>query len=148
MGIKVCNIRLDKKHLELDQKNMNAFLDSVIVKLTSSNFVTTTTTDYWSVLIFYEPKKDAKSVVVVKELIGSGKEFYELLKIWRNNKAAELNLPHYLISHNAELMSVAVNKPKTISELKKIKGFGEIKTEKFGQEILAVMNLRKTKTPA
>lgn len=147
MSIKVCNIRLDKQHLQLDQNNLNAFLDTVNVKLTSSNFVTTGTIDYWSVLIFYEPKKETKNAVGESDLIGSGKEFYELLKIWRNNKAAELNLPHYIICHNSQLMAVAVNKPQTISELKKIKGFGEIKTERFGQEILAVMNLRKSKTP-
>jgi hypothetical protein len=37
-------------------------------------------------------------------------------------------------------MNIAIRKPKTISELKKIKGFGEIKTAKFGKEILKVTN--------
>ena len=139
MSIKVCNIRLDKEHLQLDQNSMNAFLDSVNVKLTSSNFVTTATKDYWSVLIFYEPKKEV-TTKGENNLIGIEKEIYEALKIWRNNKAIELNLPHYMISHNSELMNIALKKPKTISALKKIKGFGEVKTAKFGQDILAVLN--------
>ena len=70
MGIKVCNIRLDKEHLQQDQNSMNVFLDSVNVKLTSSNFVTTGTLDYWSVLIFYEPKKESKNPIPENDLIG------------------------------------------------------------------------------
>jgi len=139
MAIKVCNIRLDKEHLKLDQNRMNAFLDSVSVKLTSSNFVTTATTDYWSVLIFYDEKKQVQSHIPEKVLIGEEKEIYEALKIWRNNKAAQLNLKQFMISHNSELMNIAIHKPKTIADLKKIKGFGEVKIEKYGQDIIALM---------
>ncbi len=139
MAIKVCNIRLDKEHLQLDQNRMNAFLDAVSVKLTSSNFVTTATTDYWSVLVFYEEKKQVESPIPENVLIGEEKKTYEALKTWRNNKAAELNLKQYMISHNSELMNIALHKPKTIEDLKKIKGFGEVKTAKFGQDIIAVL---------
>ena len=86
MSIKVFNIRLDKKHLQSDQNNMNAFLDSVQVTLTSSNFVTTGTIDYWSVLIFYELKRDTRLPTPEDDLIGTDKEMYEALKIWRNTK--------------------------------------------------------------
>ena len=57
MNIKVFNIRLDKENCQNDQSKMNAFLDSVEVKLTSTNFVTTGTVDFWSAVVFYEPKK-------------------------------------------------------------------------------------------
>lgn len=139
MAIKVCNIRLDKEHLQLDQNRMNAFLDTVSVKLTSSNFVTTATTDYWSVLVFYDEKKQAESHIPESILTNEEMEIYEALKAWRNNKAAELNLKQYLISHNSELMNVAIHKPKTLAALKRIKGFGEVKTAKFGQDIIAVL---------
>lgn len=139
MSIKVCNIRLDKKHLQADQDQMNAFLDSVNVKLTSSNFVTTGTTDYWSVLIFYEAKKPMSSPLEENNLVGEDKQKYINLKAWRNNKAAELNMPHYVISHNSELIKLATSKPKTLSELKKIKGFGETKVAKYGKELLEVI---------
>lgn len=140
MSIKVCNIRLDKEHLQPDQNSMNAFLETVNVKLTTSNFVTTATIDYWSVLIFYEPKKGSKKPIPENGLIGVDHEIFEALKTWRNNKASELNLKHFMVSHNSELMNIAIRKPKTILELKKIKGFGEIKTAKFGKEILKVTN--------
>lgn len=145
MGIKVCNIRLDKQHLESDLKNLNSFLDTVIVKLTSSNFVSTATKDYWSVLIYYEPNaQQMKSSEV--HLDESEKETFEALKNWRSQKAQELNLKHYLICSNSELINIAARKPKTLSELRAIKGFGVVKTEKFGKEILSVFENRRLKS--
>jgi superfamily II DNA helicase RecQ len=44
-----------------------------------------------------------------------------------------------MISHNSELMNIAIHKPKTIADLIKIKGFGEVKIEKFGQDIIALI---------
>ena len=60
MNIKVFNIRLDKEHCQEDQNRMNQFLDSVEIKLTSTNFVTTTTVDFWSAVVFFEQKKESK----------------------------------------------------------------------------------------
>ena len=56
MNIKVFNIRLSKEFCQTDQDKMNQFLDSVEVKLASTNFVTTGTKDYWSATVFYVPK--------------------------------------------------------------------------------------------
>ena len=139
MSIKVCNIRLDKQHLEPDQSKMNAFLDAVNVRLTTSNFVTTGTVDYWSVLIFYDKKPEKQMPIIEQELTTAEEETLVALKNWRNNKSAELNLPNYMISYNSELIAIAVNKPKTITALRKIKGFGETKTAKFGKEIIALV---------
>jgi len=108
--------------------------------MTSSNFVTTGTTDYWSVLVFYDLKKEIQTALPENELAEADQELYEALKAWRNNKAAEVNLKHYLISYNSELLNIAIKKPKTLSALRKIKGFGEIKVEKYGSEILSVVN--------
>ena len=57
MNIRVFNIRLSKEFCIVDQNRMNEFLDTVEVKLTSTNFVTTGTTDYWSAVVFYDIKK-------------------------------------------------------------------------------------------
>ncbi|NHM07823.1 aldolase [Flavobacterium sp. CYK-4] len=144
MGIKVCNIRLDKQHLESDLKNLNAFLDTVSVKLTSSNFVSTATKDYWSVLIYFEPN-ERKVPVGEVFLDENEKETYQALKNWRSHKATELNLKQYLICSNTELMHIASRKPKNIDELRTIRGFGAVKTEKFGEEILSLFHTKPRK---
>ena len=140
MNIKVFNIRLSKEHCQEDQNRMNQFLDSVEIKLTSTNFVTTTTVDFWSAVVFYEPKKETKTTMVERELTDDEKKIYAALKKWRSDKAQQLMLPHYMICHNSELASIAVQKPQTLRDFKNVKGFGENKTDNYGDDIIALLN--------
>jgi superfamily II DNA helicase RecQ len=140
MNIKVFNIRLDKEHCQEDQKKMNEFLDSVDIKLTSTNFVTTTTVDFWSAVVFFEPKKESKSPVNDTELTFEQKKIYFALKKWRSDKAQQLMLPHYMICHNSELVSIALKKPQSLEDFKTVKGFGENKTANYGDDIISLLN--------
>ncbi|NHN25686.1 hypothetical protein FIA58_008345 [Flavobacterium jejuense] len=123
---------------------MNEFLDTVEVKLTSTNFVTTGTTDYWSAVVFYEPKvqlqKESKDKLCFEDLTDKEKEIFLALKEWRNDFASNLGWSAFRVCHNSHLMNIAKNKPETIDELLNIKSFGVIKTEKYGEEIISVLN--------
>lgn len=140
MNIKVFNIRLDKEYCLEDQNRMNQFLDSVEIKLTSTNFVTITTVDFWSAVVFFEPKKEIKSTVVERELTDEEKKIYAALKKWRSDKVQQLMLPHYMIFHNSELASIAIQKPQTLQNFKTVKGFGENKTAHYGDDIISLLN--------
>ena len=136
MNIKVFNIRLDKEYCHEDQKKMNEFLDSVEIKLTSTNFVTTTTVDFWSAVVFYEPKMESKSSHREVELTVEEKKIYFALKKWRSDKAQQLLFPHYMICHNSELVSIAIKKPESLEDFKTVKGFGENKIANYGDDTL------------
>lgn len=144
MNIRVFNIRLSKEFCIVDQNRMNEFLDTVEVKLTSTNFVTTGTTDYWSAVVFYEPKlqlqKESKDKLSFEDLTEKEKEIYSALKEWRNDFASNLGWSSFRVCHNSHLMTIAKSKPKTIEDLSKIKSFGEIRTEKYGEEIISLLN--------
>ena len=45
-----------------------------------------------------------------------------------------------MICHNSELIDLAMYKPSNLDELQKIKGFGKQKSERFGEDILAILN--------
>ena len=137
MNIKVFNIRLNKEHCKEDQNKMNDFLDSVEIKLTSTNFVTTSSVDFWSAVVFYETKKiavDTKIELTLKE-----KEIYSELMKWRNDLAINLGWAAFRICHNSHLISIAKMNPRTLDELKKIKNFGEKRTLNYGEEIIAIL---------
>ena len=140
MNIKVFNIRLDKEHCQEDQNRMNEFLDSVEIKLTSTNFVTTTTVDFWSAVVFYEPKKESKSAFSDTELTFEEKKIYSALKQWRNDLAKESGWSAFRICHNSHLVSIAKAKPRTFDELKSIKSFGESRTTNYGDDIISLLN--------
>jgi superfamily II DNA helicase RecQ len=144
MNIRVFNIRLSKEFCIVDQNRMNEFLDSVEVKLTSTNFVTTGSLDYWSAVVFYDTKKSIEKPKEEKpsfeDLSQNEKEIFTALKEWRNNFASNLGWSAFRVCHNSHLMAIAEAKPETLEELAKVKGFGEVRTEKYGEDILSVLN--------
>lgn len=140
MNIKVFNIRLDKENCQNDQRKMNEFLDSVEVKLTSTNFVTTGTIDFWSAVVFYEPKKVNSNQKEVIELNENEKEIFTALKQWRNDLAQKLGWSAFRICHNSHLISISKEKPQNLEELKKVKSFGESRTLNYGDDIISVLN--------
>jgi ribonuclease D len=123
---------------------MNDFLQTVQVNLTSTNFVTTNTSDYWSAVVFYTPKKVSKEKNAVKDVAVdlSPKEqiIFNALRKWRNDLAAKLDWNPYRICHNAHLMAIAKVNPESLLELEKVTGFGSARTLKYGDDIVAVLN--------
>ena len=140
MNIKVFNIRLSKEHCQEDQNRMNQFLDSVDIKLTSTNFVTTTTVDFWSAVVFFEHKKENKPTVDENELTVEEEKIYSALRQWRNDLAKESGWSAFRICHNSHLLSIVKAKPQTLEELKSIKSFGESRTANYGDDIISLLN--------
>jgi superfamily II DNA helicase RecQ len=146
MNIKVFTIRLDSAKIEADQNSLNQFLETVEFKKSSSQFVEAVP-NYWSVLVHYEPKKASNSTQSTQpetlqfiDLTDKQKEIYQALRQWRTDKSAKLDMKSYLLCHNSELMNIAIKQPTNLEELKRIKGFGDRKTERFGDDIVAVLN--------
>jgi len=141
MNVKVFNIRLSKEHCQNDQQKMNDFLDSVEIKLTSTNFVTTRTIDFWSVVVFFEPKKIiSENKFIESDLLPHERKIFKALRHWRNDLAEKLNWSAFRICHNSHLISISKTNPKTIDELEKVPGFGKNRTDKYGEDIIAVLN--------
>lgn len=148
MNVKHFRVRVSGDHLAADQEAVNRFLDSVQVKQTATHFITGLI-DYWSVLVFFEPKakqekplepiKDQISVLNYEELSNDEKDLLDSLKNWRAEKSSKLGLPQYMICHNSELITIAKLKPHTEDELRKIKGFGDYKVSRYGRDILNLL---------
>lgn len=62
----------------------------------------------------------------------------EKLQEWRTARFKKDNVPAYTIMHQSTLMTIASLAPQTKSELLRIKGFGEERFKKYGEEILAI----------
>jgi len=116
MNVKVFNIRLSKEHCQNDQANMNEFLDSVEVKLTSTNFVTTGTIDYWSAVVFYQPKvvkaQKPENRLQLDDLSTDELKTFKALRSWRNDLAEKLNWSAFRICYNSHLLEIAKKKSK------------------------------------
>jgi superfamily II DNA helicase RecQ len=144
MNIKVFNIRLTKEHCQNDQNRMNEFLNSVEVKLASTSFVTTGTIDFWSATVFFEPKviqKGKKELKLLEEeLVPNERKIFRALRSWRKDFAEKLSWPTYTICHNSHLIAIAKANPQTLQELENISSFGKTRADKYGADIIAVLN--------
>lgn len=61
------------------------------------------------------------------------------LRVWRRAKSLEEKKSSYLIATNRELQLLAVFVPQTLGELEQIPGFGKIKVEKYGNDIIVLL---------
>ena len=64
---------------------------------------------------------------------------FNRLKEWRNNKAKETTLPHYMILHQKTMVTLANFVPQSLQALKQVKGMGSKKSEKYGEELLGII---------
>ncbi|RZK06770.1 MAG: aldolase [Flavobacterium sp.] len=144
MKVNVFTIRLLSEKFVSDQKFLNDFLETVEF-IKSDVHLVEGEVNYWSVLIHFEEKKRAtkeppKWEIREEDLRPAQFDLYIELKKWRTQKSVDDNVPSFMICHNSELLNVVVKQPKTLSDLRKIKGFGELKVENHGEEILAIVN--------
>jgi uncharacterized protein YpbB len=78
-----------------------------------------------------------KKLTPVSDIPNAGL-FFEL-KNWRDQICNEQDLPIYLVANNNSLKEIANFLPRTAQHLQMISGFGKAKTEKYGAEILEMV---------
>ncbi len=61
------------------------------------------------------------------------------LRTWRLARSQEDKVPAYVVLHDATLHELAALRPQTMDELSGVKGFGPVKLERYGDDLLAVL---------
>ena len=67
-------------------------------------------------------------------------ELFHKLKLWRKSKAIKENIKPYIILSDSSLISIVNQLPKSAEELLEVRGVGEKKVEKYGDEILKLLS--------
>jgi ATP-dependent DNA helicase RecQ len=62
------------------------------------------------------------------------------LREWRRALAKEMNVPAYVILHDATLDSICRTRPRSIEQLREVPGIGERKAARFGEAILKIVD--------
>lgn len=66
-------------------------------------------------------------------------ELFERLRVWRKAEAEARLIPAFAVLTDKTLRDVAIAQPKTLVQLRVIKGIGEVKIDYFGPQILAII---------
>lgn len=101
--------------------------------------------NYFDVKQSYKvPPFRVKAYVVereIKMLKTEHPKLYKMLASWRNDFCKENNIPAYQMFSNRTLVDVSNALPIEIQDLLKIKGFGKIKVQRYGEECVNIVRI-------
>jgi DNA helicase-2/ATP-dependent DNA helicase PcrA len=63
----------------------------------------------------------------------------EALRVWRRERARADGVPAYVVAHDTTLGEIADVRPRSLPALRRVRGMGPAKLERYGPEILAVI---------
>lgn len=173
MKCRTFKIELDDDAAERSAEiKLDKFLEHLNVFQISTALVNN---QYWSVLVFYSdnlPAEISNSKVLIEPfeaiapprspaeklsklpaapaepivLTTDEENIYAALRAWRNEHSSRDGLPPYIIAHNDSLMLMAKSNPQTHEDLMQVKGFGEKRAQKYGDEILQIIGGAKNES--
>ena len=120
-------------------------ISDLILRLSAMQYIDITESQYpvvtlnelsWQVL--RGQKKVWQKMVIVKKAKAKG-ELFEALRSLRKELATKEKLPPYMIFSDATLTQMATDKPTDLELMKNIRGVGEFKLQKYGEEFLTVI---------
>lgn len=82
-------------------------------------------------------KPAARRDLEVTELTSEQNRVFEILRLWRREKAKELDVPAFVVFSDRTLRHLARLHPERVEDLHQVYGFGEAKIERFGKELIA-----------
>lgn len=75
----------------------------------------------------------------MQPLTSAQKQMEAAIKTWRRQTAAELKQPAFCIFGDKVLRSIAIEHPRTLSDLMEIKGLGKVKVERWGDALCNIL---------
>lgn len=120
-------------------------ISDLILRLSAMQYLDITESQYpvvtlnelsWQVL--RGQKKVWQKMVIVKKAKAKC-ELFEALRSLRKELATKEKLPPYMIFSDATLTQMATDKPTDLELMKNIRGVGEFKLQKYGEEFLTVI---------
>lgn len=148
MRIKTFEIRIDPMTRERDERAVNDFISTVRVSRLHCGCLRSRSS--WTVMVVYNEQPGtaaAEQAARIGESVPEGVELtplecerFDALRTWRNDRAAAMGHKPFVIASNRDLINVAQSAVETPDDLLSIAGFGPRKVERYGEEIIAVLD--------
>ena len=149
MQCKIFSVPLESaKGLDSEPK-LNDFLNATNVKRVFASIANQPEGPVWSVLFFYEdgaqmtqktPASPDATVDLNTPLTGEQVRSIVALKKWRSDQAALESVPLYMVAQNKWLEEFVRMPVRTLDDLKKVRGLGEWRVQKYGAKIVEILS--------
>ncbi len=120
-------------------------IKALIQRLTATQYLTLTESEYPVVQLtetaFAVLKNEATvwQKIVKTHKAEADDDVFSALRKLRKSLAEQEGIPPYLIFADSTLRDMSVHLPTTISQMRQIKGVGEVKLDKYGEKFLAAL---------
>ncbi|MBU3915145.1 HRDC domain-containing protein [bacterium] len=135
MPFQIINIPFDPALELFSEAGLNDFLLNKKLISWQAEFFQQSGRSYWSVFLEYESVSKQKEIPKLN-LTPEQELLFQKLREWRKEQAEKQGIPVYVIANNQILGEMVTRQPKTLEDLKQIKGFGDKKVTDYGKEIL------------
>jgi DNA helicase-2/ATP-dependent DNA helicase PcrA len=121
-----------------------------IVEVTSGAAVLSIGAVRIKVALGSDVRVDGKTVTLVGPAVGltggmpGTTDGEQALRTWRSAMAHQDAVPAYVILKDTDLVAIAERDPRTLADLAKCRGIGPIRLERWGDEILAVLDAARS----
>ena len=127
----------------LKKPQIKGYINSLIslgyIKEEDSTYLVLKLTEKSKLLIKNRDLKVIKKEVI-DQVVENIDDLFELLRDLRKKMAVEEKVPPYVICSDKALKDISLQKPKNLNDFIKIQGFGEIKTKKYGEKFISVID--------
>lgn len=142
--LKIFTIKFEDKLESFNDSMLSNFLGDKEVIDWESQFFERKNEHYWTVIVEYgmpstskgsdekgEKKDGYKDILTENDM-----PLFERLREWRKETSKDEGVPPYIVFTNRELAEIAVTKPDSLNALQEIKGIGDGKRKKYGEDLL------------
>ena len=149
MRCKIFTVPLESEEALDRERKLNDFLVATNVKRVFASLANQPAGPMWSVLFFYEDgaqetsKTSASPDVTMDPCAPLTREQVKsivALKRWRADQAALEGVPLYMVAQNKWLEEMVRMPVRTLDDLKKLRGLGDWRVQKYGAKILEIVN--------
>lgn len=126
--------QLRKKLIELDKRETSI---NLMVEVMDNAIEAITENDKYANEQYVNPMIEKYSAI--NEVKVDKDQLRHALKIYRTTKAQELGLKQYAVFYNEHLEDLIEKMPKSSAELATVKGFGDVRISKYGEDIIRII---------
>ena len=137
MEVKLITLFFDPGRADFNREELEDFCLNKQIHQVEGHFFEHQGCPYWTFLLKYELVLDPETKL--PPLDPEAMKLMLLLKAWRREKAGEVGYPPYLICTNKQFVEMIKHKVQSINGFDQVKGFGKKRREKYGQEIIALI---------
>jgi ATP-dependent DNA helicase RecQ len=148
MPVHVITLPFDPETEMFHDEELARFLLNKRVNTMRPEFFQVNGRAYWSVFVEYETVLSASDDRAEPNNMDEPQRLLlQRLKEWRKEKAAAEGVPVYILATNSQLVDLVKQMPQTLEALRQIHGFGRKKCEKYGADIIGIIQAFYEKKP-